>query len=263
MGQNFLTQPKIAADLVAAGNVTKNDTVLEIGSGKGMLTEKILESGANVVAIEKDSELIKILKEKFEKEIKSGQLTLINEDVRNFKKLEAEKYKIIANIPYYLTGEILRKFLEAKCQPTIMVLMVQKEVAERVVAKDGKESILSISVKMYGTPEMVKRVSAGSFFPKPKVDSAILTIKNISKNNFTKNKIEEKGSPVGLRPRDFFDLLHQGFKSPRKQLRSNLKIAPEKWQKICEKLKISPKARPEDLNLENWLSLMAYPYPHQ
>ncbi len=248
-GQNFLTQPKIAQEIVDAGKLSKKDTVLEIGPGKGMLTEKILESGAKVIAVEKDNDLIAGLNEKFAKEIKNEQLKIVNEDIRNFKieKLGVKKYKLIANIPYYITGEILRNFLESKHQPETMVLMVQKEVAKRIVAKDSKESILSISVKIYGEPKIIRVVSAGSFFPKPNVDSAVLLIENISKKNFTKNKITEER---------FFEILKKGFKSARKQLNSNLKIDPVLWKKTCSELSASEKVRAEDLSLENWKKLV-------
>ncbi len=247
-GQNFLTQPKIAQDIVDAGNINKGETVLEIGPGKGVLTEKILAAGANVLAIEKDRDLIELLETHFQKEIKNKQLKILNEDIRDIdiKKLIPKSYKLIANIPYYITGEILRQFLESGHQPETMVLMVQKEVAERIVARDGKESILSVSVKAYGTPKIIKKVSAGSFFPKPKVDSAILLIENISKDLFIQNKISEK---------KFFETVKQGFKSPRKMLRSNLGKKEDEWKNISAKLNINEKARPENLSTQNWFEI--------
>ncbi|MFZ3020185.1 MAG: 16S rRNA (adenine(1518)-N(6)/adenine(1519)-N(6))-dimethyltransferase RsmA [Minisyncoccia bacterium] len=247
-GQNFLTQPKIAQDIVNAGELSKKDTVIEIGPGKGMLTEKILETGAKLIAIEKDADLISGLNEKFEKEIKRGQLKILNKDVRdlNVEALGIKKYKLIANIPYYITGEILRTFLENKFQPEKMVLMVQREVAERICAKNGKESILSISVKIYGLPKIIRRVSAGSFFPKPRVDSSVLMIEKISKDNFEKNKITEQ---------HFFELLKKGFKSPRKQLGPNLNFRKDEWYEICKKIEMDEKVRPENLSVENWISL--------
>lgn len=244
-GQNFLTQPKIAQDIVDVGGLSKKDKVLEIGPGKGMLTEKILATGAKVVAVEKDRDLIGFLENKFEKEIKKSQLKIINEDILNFdvsKNFNAN-YKLIANIPYYITGIILRKFLESKNQPKIMVLMVQYEVAKRIVSKDMKESILSISIKAYGIPKIIKRVSAGSFFPKPNVDSAILSIENISKDLFIRNKISEK---------KFFEIIKRGFSSKRKKLSSNLGIKKGLW----EKSGLSENIRAEELSLENWIDLI-------
>lgn len=261
LGQNFLTQPKIAMDIVHAGNIATNDIILEVGPGKGILTEKLLNFSAKVVAIEKDKELVEFLRAKFSKEIASGKLELLEKDVRDFNPGVIGRhdlpYKVIANIPYYITGEIIRKFLEAKCQPEKMVLMVQKEVAERIVARNkksidsaqGKESILSISVKVYGKPKIVKKVSAGSFFPKPKVDSAILVLEDISKTFFTTNKLGEK---------EFFDFVKKGFKSPRKMLRGNLRIEKNEWKQASEKIKILENARPENLSTKNWLDLFKY-----
>ena len=167
----------------------QNDVILEIGPGKGKLTERLLENSEHVIAIEKDNELFEFLKEKFSAQIKNGSLVLIHDNILNFNAsaygLAPSAYKIIANIPYNITGAILKKFLTADRQPERMVLLVQKEVAERIVARDGKESILSISVKAYGEPKMVMKVPARYFSPAPKVDSAVIAINNISRKNFT------------------------------------------------------------------------------
>src|SRR3990167_8070055 len=254
-GQNFLTQPKIAMDLVHAGDITGNEIVLEIGPGKCILTEKLLETGARVVAVEKDAELINFLKTKFEKEIKSGQLEIINDDIRDFniQQLATSNYKLVANIPYYITGEILRKFLENDCQPERMVLMIQKEVAERIIAKNGRESILSLSVKAYGKPKIEKKVKAGSFFPKPKVDSTILAITNISRKNFKLGHSMSKWDET--KEKDFFALVKKGFKSRRKQLRANLGIEKEEWHDVTKKLGLEELVRAENLSLDNWFAL--------
>src|SRR3989344_7754683 len=178
LGQHFLKNEKALATIVKAGNVSVKDTILEIGPGTGALTEKLLAANCQVLAIEKDDKLYEFLKTKFEKEIKNGKLRLIHDDILEFdlSKLEAISYKLISNIPYNITGAILKKFLETNYQPERMVLLVQKEVAERIVARNNKESILSISVKAYGTPRYIETVKAGSFVPVPKVDSAIMVI---------------------------------------------------------------------------------------
>jgi 16S rRNA (adenine1518-N6/adenine1519-N6)-dimethyltransferase len=250
LGQNFLTQPKIAMDMVHAGDITADDIVIEIGPGKGMLTEKLIMFAAKVVAIEKDSELVNILKEKFGEEIKKGKLEILEEDARNFDPevmgFYDLPYKVIANIPYYITGEIIRKFLEAKCQPEQVIFMVQKEVAERIVARDGKESILSISVKVYGEPKIVKKVSAGSFYPKPNVDSAILSIENISKDFF-----------IDISEKTFFEIMKKAFSQKRKQLGGTLKdIFGENTEKILKECDIDPKRRPETLTKGEWKKLV-------
>jgi 16S rRNA (adenine1518-N6/adenine1519-N6)-dimethyltransferase len=248
LGQNFLKSKMILNLMCQTAFLKKDDTVLEIGPGKGSLTEKILAEGVKTIAVEKDDGLFVFLKEKFEKEIKNGQLTLEHQDILDFKTDQIKNnYKIIANIPYYITGLIIKKFLSEKKQPEAMVLLVQKEVADRIVAKDSKESILSLSVKVYGEVKYIKKVSKKLFSPSPKVDSAIIHISNISKKNFPNKEIENR----------FFDVIKAGFLHKRKLLIRNLEnIAPkEELQKVFSDLKIDSKIRPEDVSLEKWLLL--------
>jgi len=150
LGQNFLINPKVAERIAMEANISKKDVVLEIGPGTGKLTRQLLATSCQLLAVEKDNNLYELLKTEFQKEISSGQLNLIHGDILDFDttsyKLEASCYKLVANIPYNITGAILKKFLTAEHKPERMVLMVQKEVAERIVARDKKESLLSISV---------------------------------------------------------------------------------------------------------------------
>lgn len=247
LGQNFLKSIPALNAIVLAGEIKKDDIILEIGPGKGALTEKLLEKSGKVIAIEKDKDLLEILQEKFKEEIKNGKFVLINEDVLNYE-IKEKNYKIIANIPYNITGAILKKFLTSENQPERMVLMVQNEVAKRIVAKDGDESILSISVKAYGKPKIIMKVPARYFSPAPKVDSAIIAINNISRETFNKNNIKEE---------KFWELVKNGFAHKRKVLVSNLKdlYKKEKILEIFEKLNISEKTRAEDLTLENWIAI--------
>ncbi len=243
LGQNFLTSIPARIAIVEAGEVVPSDSILEIGPGKGFLTGALLETGAQVTALEKDSELIPLLVEQFK-------------SYDNFKLLEGDAltydppvpgYKLIANIPYYITGAILERYLSHTNQPQTMVVLVQKEVAERVCARDGKESILSLSVKAYGEPKLVYKVSRGSFNPAPTVDSAVLQIKNISRAHF-KNQYHEQ---------IFFKAVKQGFAHKRKYLLSNLKDAfPESnLPLLFQDLEISEKIRAEDVTLPVWLTL--------
>lgn len=255
LGQNFLNSDGALDAIISAGKISKNDIVLEIGPGKGALTKRLLTAGASVIAVEKDDRLIPTLEELFAKEIKSKKLTLIHGDILDFDPLvyglKKESYKLIANIPYYITGEITRKFLSGNFQPSLMVILVQKEVAERITTsiqgsskiKQGKESILSISVKAYGEPKYVQTVKAGCFFPPPKVDSAILLIDKISKKNFKNKKEEEK----------FFEIVKTGFAHKRKTLSSNLKEIISK-EKLSE-LSIDERERAENLSLNQWLEI--------
>lgn len=250
LGQHFLNSPGAISAIIEAGQIKKDETILEIGPGRGVLTRALLQKSSRIIAVEKDSRLMPFLQEKFTKEITSGQLTLINADIMEFSSsnysLLTTHYKLIANIPYYLTGQIFRKFLESETQPEKMVLLVQKEVAERIIAKNDKESLLSLSIKAYGKPKFVKIVKAGFFNPPPKVDSAILAVDEISRD-FFKDCSEKL----------FFKLIHLGFAHKRKQLVANLAgtYKREKIIKILEQLKLSPTIRAEDLKINDWKNL--------
>jgi 16S rRNA (adenine1518-N6/adenine1519-N6)-dimethyltransferase len=245
LGQNFLKSEIALRKIVEAGEIKPNDVILEIGPGKGALTEKLLEKAGVVIAVEKDYELINFLKTKFAKEIAEKKLILIDDDILNFKIEQnvLRNYKIIANIPYNITGAILKKFLTEKNQPECMVLMVQHEVARRIVANDKKESILSISVKAYGEPKMIMKVPKRYFSPAPKVDSAVIAIKNISRHFFEKNKINEER---------FWEIVKTGFAHKRKKLSSNLKNVT--FVKKSHFVNLGNK-RAEDLTLEGWIAL--------
>lgn len=251
LGQNFLTSIPARMAIIAAGEITPTDTILEIGPGKGFLTKGLLETGTHVVALEKDRELLPLLSENFSSEIASGNLTLIEGDVLAFQpntcNLLPASYKLIANIPYYITGAILSQFLSHTCHPSTMVVLVQKEVAERVCARDGKESLLSLSVKVYGDPKLVYRVNKGSFFPVPTVDSAVLQIKNISKKNFANQYHEDM----------FFKLIHAAFAHKRKFALSNIQAVfkDHNIRDLFKSIDLSEKVRAEDVTLATWIRI--------
>ena len=251
LGQNFLKSKKALSTIVESAGVVPYEWVLEIGPGRGALTEPLLKAGARVVAVETDGELIWYLEEKFKNEIKDKKLFLIHQKIEDFfveqSVIGKEKYKIVANIPYYITGEILRTFLGAKNKPTKMVLLVQKEVADRIVCKDSKESILSISVACFGKAKKIMNVKARDFSPMPKVDSAILCINDIS-NDFFESVLEE----------NFFAVVKEGFSYKRKVLTNNFE--KERKEKILEYLKSKkypPTIRAEKLKLSDWRDLTA------
>jgi 16S rRNA (adenine1518-N6/adenine1519-N6)-dimethyltransferase len=251
LGQNFLKSNDAIRKIVEAGKISEDDLILEIGPGKGALTEKLLLKAKRIIVVEKDILLCTMLKEKFSEEISENRLILYEEDILEFdieKNFRQNKYKIIANIPYNITGAILKKFLTAKNQPTDMVLMLQHEVAKRILAKDKKESILSISVKAYGEPRMVLKVPARYFSPSPKVDSAVINIANISRNKFFLDKTTE----TVINEEKFWKIVHLGFAHKRKKLSSNLKndFLDEKELLIDLENK-----RAEELPLEEWLKL--------
>ncbi len=241
LGQNFLKSELALRKIVETGEVTKEDIILEIGPGKGALTERLLASAGQIIAVEKDRELVELLKIKFAKEIKTKKLKLIEEDILEYEVKE-KNYKIIANIPYNITGAILKKFLGGPNQPERMVLMIQNEVAQRIIANDKKESLLSISIKAYAEPKMIMKVQARYFSPKPAVDSAVILIKNISKKLFLENKVSEE---------DFWSLVRAGFAHKRKKLSGNLKKLGE-----ISLLKDIKDKRAENLSVTDWILLL-------
>ena len=247
LGQNFLTSTDIVKQMIEIGRVEKDEYVVEIGPGKGALTQYLLERGAKVIAIEKDDDLSIYLQSKFKDEIESSYLKLINNDV--LKEMHEisfpEKYKLIANIPYNITGKIISEFLSLSNKPELILIMIQKEVAERIARNSEKESILSLAVKAYGEPKFAKKVSRGLFFPDPKVDSALLLIDNISDKFFKEHKIDEK---------DFFDLLHASFAHKRKKMISNLKevFKETAWGDVFKEMNLDENIRAEDLKLDDF-----------
>ncbi len=251
LGQHFLRSKSAIKAIVDAGRVDAADVVLEIGPGEGVLTEALLATGATIVAVEKDRDLIPILSERFSIELASKQLTLIEADVLDFDPsqhgLAAGKYKLVANIPYYITGAIFEKFLTENTPPSLMVVLIQKEVATRIVARDDKQSILSISVRAFGAPKITAKVPASAFRPAPKVDSAVLLVDGISNDHF-KDKSAIK---------HFFTIVRAAFAHKRKLLARNLEDVAAKGDiaAMLAKLSIAEKARAEDLAPEAWFAI--------
>jgi 16S rRNA (adenine1518-N6/adenine1519-N6)-dimethyltransferase len=260
LGQHFLIAPNTIIKTVAAGNISKEDTVLEIGPGDGALTRELLLYAKKVIAVEKDWELVEKLKLTFAKEIENKTLELVHSDILkcdfNSLPLTDGNYKVIANIPFYITGILIRTLLTNDIQPNTIVLIVQKEIAERIARQKvikgnggSKESILSLSVKAYGTPKYIGTIKPGAFNPPPKVDSAILLIEDISRDFFA--DISEKA---------FFEAIKAGFSSKRKQVLNNLEKIKDKNDlvQIFEKLNINPKIRAEDISLEMWKMIVSF-----
>lgn len=251
LGQHFLKSEAALFAMRDAIDPVADDIVLEIGPGHGELTDTLLPFAGKIVAIEKDRELIPLLKDKYSAEIEQGRLEIFERDVLDFDTsildfYREHSYKVVGNIPYYITGAIIKKFLSATKQPDTICFLIQKEVAERIVEKKGKGSILSISIKVFGKPKIIKKIKAGSFSPPPKVDSAILLIENIDRKNF--NNVSEG---------QFFKLLKSGFSKKRKFLLNNLRETfPEnKVTKAFIQSHINTKIRAEDLKVADWLSL--------
>lgn len=254
-GQNFLIDQKVLEKIVASSGLKKDDTVLEVGPGFGILTQELAKNVKKVIAVEIDKNIIAALKDILKN---YNNIEIINEDILKFSinnyqstinyQQSAIGFKIVANIPYSITGKFLRKILESEIKPTEMVLLVQKEVGERIIAKAGKMSLLALSVQFYSQPEIIAYVSRKSFFPEPEVDSAIIAISKI-KNQ--KSNIDEK---------EFFRIAKIGFSSPRKQLHNNLsaglKIADDQIKSIFNELNLNFQIRAQELSVEDWKNLL-------
>ncbi len=283
LGQNFLIDKSVLKKIIKAANLTKKDVVLEIGPGIGNLTRELAYKAKRVIAVEKDPKLVRILKETLLKEhsfftelSRSGSeggeeeiffdSTLRYARVKEFKNIEIiqgdilkiqdtkykiqDTYKIVANLPFYIVSPVIRKFIElTKACPRTMVLMVQKEVAQRICARPPDMNLLAVSVQFYAEPEIISYVSKKSFWPEPKVDSAILKITPSGK----------KTAIVEILPEEFFKVVKAGFSQPRQMLVNNLakklEIEKEKIKEVLQKNKISPSQRAETLTVKDWIKI--------
>ena len=259
LGQHFLRCEWVADALIKAADIGPKDMVLEIGPGAGALTRPLAAASGHVIAVEKDERLATALKNALQKE-GIGNVEVIPEDIlpflrfqtksRIYSRLSLEKpYKIIANIPYYLTGRLLRLITDSAQKPHIIALTVQKEVAERIVAHPPRMNLLALAVQAYGKPEIIKIVPASCFSPKPKVNSAIIRISDISDDFFQKNNLDETV---------FFSIVRAAFGNKRKMLVNTLPTGGDK-KEIAKKLAalgISSRARPEELSLKNWVDIV-------
>jgi 16S rRNA (adenine1518-N6/adenine1519-N6)-dimethyltransferase len=256
-GQNFLINEKIYDDIVLAADLNSRDIVLEIGPGLGFLTFKLAQKVSQVIAVELDDQLANYLQIGIDTQGTSN-VKIVNEDILKFnlsKHLGAEKkYKIVANLPYNITSIFLRLFLSSKHKPESLVLMLQKEVAERIVATPPNMSLLALSVQYYAEAQIIREVKAGNFWPEPKVDSAIIKL-DIRPDAYlySDNQTEED--------KLFFRLAKIGFSAKRKMLKNNLagglKIEQKIITNILVKNKFNPLLRAEDLSLNDWLKLFA------
>ena len=246
LGQNFLIEGGVLKKIAAAAELTPADTVIEVGPGLGVLTETLLEQAGKVIAIELDDHLADILKTRF---AGVDKITVINDDVLKVNPADIlgkeTNYKVVANLPYYITSAVIRHFLEAPVKPNTLVLMVQKEVAKQITAQPGEMSLLSVSVQLYGKPTVVGKVSAHCFYPAPNVDSAILKIAV-----YPRPKIETDDIT------GFFDIARAGFSANRKQLvnslANGLKVTKAEIIPVLEKAGIDPQRRAESLTIDEW-----------
>ena len=262
LGQNFLVDEQHLDRVVAAADLTADDTVLEIGPGLGALTRRLAAKAGRVIAVELDDRLITILRAQFATQshvsivhgdiLKLNPVDLLAEAVlvnraqgAPAKIVNPSTYKVVANLPYYITSAVIRHLLEASVPPSLAVLMVQKEVAERICAAPGDMSILAVSVQFYAQPQIVHQVPATAFYPRPKVDSAVL-------------RLEVFPQPVvtAVAPEIFFRVVRAGFSQKRKQLlntiSAGLHLSKDEATAALDRAGIDPKRRAETLSLAEW-----------
>ena len=257
LGQNFLKDDAVLQRIIESANLSKNDVVIEIGPGQGVLTELLAQKCKKVIAIELDDRLIEMLRNKLRNkenvEIIHNDILKINlPELVSKYEIQDTRYKTVANIPYYITAPIIRLLLETKIPPSEMILMVQKEVAERICAKAGEMSILAVSVQYYAQPEYLFTVPKTAFDPMPKVDSAVIRI--VTSNQ--QPVISKKNN------RDFFRVVRAGFSAKRKTLVNNLANGLQLDKKTVEEKLIafgfSKNTRAQELGVEDWQKLIEF-----
>ncbi len=250
LGQNFLVDPNGLDKVMLAAGVGPKDTVLEIGAGLGSLTVLLAQAARQVVALEIDRGLLPPLT-KVTSAFKN--VRIVEGDVLKLPLEElvpGEGYLVVANIPYYISSAIIRRLLEAEARPTRMVLTVQQEVAERICSKDGKLSLLALSVQVFGAPKIEDRIPSGCFFPAPDVDSAVLSIALYPQPLIALDALD-----------DFFRLAHAGFSQKRKTLRNALSaglgLPASETEALLASAEIDPQRRAETLSITEWGQLTA------
>ena len=258
LGQNFLTDKTALKKVITAAELKPTDIILEIGPGTGILTQELAKRVKRVIAIEKDKRMVDILREEM-KDFRNVEF--INDDVleiinyKLFKNLKLEirnSYKIVGNLPFYLTAPVIRKFLEGKNPPKEMILIIQKEVAQRICAKPPDMNLLAVAVQFYAKPKIISYISKKSFWPQPKVDAAIIKIPRFPKSQIY-DWISETNKSL------FFKIVKAGFSQPRKQLINNLskklKINKDKVKNWLLENGVPPTQRAETLTVEDWIKL--------
>jgi len=254
LGQHFLVDETVLRKIVDAAGLTGRDAVIEVGPGLGVLTRELAQQAGLVIAVELDDKLAGGLRQTFDS---SKNVIIVNGDILKLAPAallaehgtaRASNYKVVANLPYYITAPVLRHLLEAAVRPQLMVLTVQREVAETIAAGPRCASLLALSVRFYGAPAIVGYVPAACFYPAPKVDSAVLRIEVRTKPPLPDDEIA-----------GFFNLARAGFAAPRKQIANSLAqglgVARPVVTPVLDAAGIEAKRRPETLTLDEWLKL--------
>lgn len=266
LGQHFLIDPGALGRILTGAHLQRVDTVLEIGPGMGVLTHALAQKAQKVIAIEKDPQMVKILQDTL---TEFTNVEILEGDILKEKfQIAPKHYKVVANLPYYITAPVIKKFLEeVKTKPQLMILMVQKEVAQRICAKPPRMSLLAVSVQFYAQAKIISYVNKNSFWPRPKVDSAILQITPFPKNCQKPTivalcaKTHDRGFFAQNKELNqmFFKVAKAGFSQPRKQLINNLsdglKISKASAKELLLSCQINPSQRAETLTIQNWIIL--------
>ncbi len=248
LGQNFLVDESALAKVAAAADLTRDDVVLEIGPGLGSLTRHLADLAQRVVAVELDDSLLPALQHVLRS---YDNVQIVHGDILQLPISHFPlpiSYKVVANIPYYITSAVIRRLLEAEVRPALIVLTVQREVAERICARPGEMSLLAVSVQFYAQPRIATRIPAGAFYPRPEIDSAVV-------------RLEVLPQPAVEAPdhEHFFRVIKAGFSQKRKQIRNalsgGLQLAPSVVEDYLARARIDPKRRAETLTLEEWGTL--------
>lgn len=253
-GQHFLVDRSVLEKIVAAAQLEPYDRVLEIGPGLGVLTVELAGRAKKVLAVELDAHLADILQTVVTPypNVSVAVGNILDWSSEQIAERLGGSFKIVANVPYLITNVLFRKFLTASPQPTELVWLIQKEVAERICAKPGQMSVLAVSVQLYGTPEYIATVGRGSFSPAPKVDSAIIRVSHL-------RPWSAVPGTDGLAEKKFWQVVKIGFSSPRKQLPNNLAAGLCREKSVISErlteLGIDPQARPQELAVDDWLGL--------
>lgn len=252
LGQNFLFDQRLLERIAAVAELEPDDQVLEVGPGLGGLTDVLARRAARVVAVELDDRLLPVLQQ--QAETNWSNVTVIHEDILAWDPADVfetnSHYKVVANVPYYITGAILRHLLTATPRPDRLVLTVQKDVAERIVASPPKMSLLSVSVQLFGEARIAFNLASGSFYPKPKVASSVVDIDLTAQREYSVEMVSDIDR--------FFKIAKAGFSQKRKQLLNNLKpLAGGRDQVLdwCEQANVDGKRRAETLSIGEWISL--------
>ena len=249
LGQHFLVDGSYLKHILTAAELTTNDNVIEVGPGLGVLTRTLAERAGHVLAVEKDEHLAELLKDAYKD---NTNVSIVNRDILRENVADLTKaflgrepqYKVVANLPYYITSPVLRLFLEARAKPERLVVMVQKEVAKQITAAAGDMSLLTVGIQLYGEPKIIKYVPARAFYPPPDVDSAILKI-----TVFPRPRVD-------VEIETFFKVVRAGFSAARKQIANSLShgldLPKDEILSLLARAGVDPQRRAETLSIEEW-----------